>query len=176
MRTVFLASSTIEEIHMSRSQSIKFITALGALAAAFAAGYADARSTTGFSAFHVEGPINSSENPYQCLVENNGAVVNNCSYPVSLEFDLPIDNTGSHNIPIQDYWGTVSVFDSFTCEAYAYAGNQGSSTVGTSATFYEPAQPNVNINVNVSNNGMSIQVICWNVPPGEGISNINWSA
>jgi hypothetical protein len=56
-----------------------------------------ARSTTAFSAFHVE--INTltkySGDPLLCLYENNGAVVNHCDYTVDLEFDLPIDTLGS---------------------------------------------------------------------------------
>ncbi|MGA7693453.1 MAG: hypothetical protein WCA76_00420 [Candidatus Sulfotelmatobacter sp.] len=136
---------------------------------AFAAGPAYARSTTGFSAFHVEGPIGSD--PYTCLGENNGAVVNNCSYDVSLEFDLPIDNPGSHPITVQDYW-TGS--DSFSCVSYAYTGQTPSSVVGSTIVFTAPGQSLVST-VNAANNGMSIQLICWYVPPGGGVANLNWS-
>jgi len=62
---------------------------------------AHARSTTAYSAFHVEGPLGSD--PYTCLSENNGAVVNNCTYAVSLEFNLPIDAKGTKTITVQDY-------------------------------------------------------------------------
>lgn len=156
-------------------KSTALILGVGAAAALLAAVSADARSTTAFSAFHVEGPINSSQNPYECLSENNGAVYNGCGYAVSLEFDLPIDNTGYHSVTIQDYWYGSSSSSSFQCVPYAYTGTGPSSTVGTPVNFYEPHQ-SLTGGVNVGNNGMSIQVICWDVPAGGGVANINWSA
>jgi len=138
-----------------------------------------ATSSTAFSSFHVEGPLSSSQNPYTCLNEDNGAVVNNCTYSVSLEFNLPITNTGSHPITVQPYW-KWKAGTSFSCTAYAYAGYQSSST-NQSPNFVFGAPP-VNIlappqteSVNVANNGESIQLICWSVPPGDGVANINWT-
>ena len=57
--------------------------------------YAVARTTTGFSAFRVEFQSTGQypTDPYTCLFETYGAVVNNCTYPVSLDFDLPIENS-----------------------------------------------------------------------------------
>lgn len=140
---------------------------------AVAASPAYARSTTGFSAFHVEGPTGSD--PYTCLNEANGAVVNNCTYDVSLEFDLPVDNTGGKTITVQDYWYGWPNNTSFQCVSYAYTGTEPSSTVGSTITFDLPGQ-SLSTDVNVANGGMSIQLICWSVPPGGGIANINWNA
>jgi|HubBroStandDraft_5_1064220.scaffolds.fasta_scaffold40468_3 hypothetical protein len=139
---------------------------------AVAASPAHARSTTGFSAFHVENQGTLSSNPYTCVGESYGAVVNNCSYAVSLEFDLPVDNSGTHSITVQDYWYGWPNNTDFSCQAYSYAGN-GSYEYGGQITFSEPVQ-SLQFSVNVPNS-WSMQVICWNVPPGGGISNINWS-
>jgi hypothetical protein len=145
----------------------------------FAASPADARSTTGFSAFHVEVQGTLGTDPYTCLGEAFGAVVNNCGYSVSLEFDLPIDNTGGKTITVQDYWGpfgTPNAPASFTCQVYSYAGTSNFSYVyGGAITFVQPGQQ-LAVNLDVPSNGMSIQLICWNVPPGGGIANINWNA
>ena len=60
---------------------------LAILAVAASPAYAQ-RSTTAFSAFHVENKV--SPNQYACLIEDNGAVVNHCKFAVNLEFNLPI--------------------------------------------------------------------------------------
>jgi hypothetical protein len=138
---------------------------------AVAASPAYARSTTGFASFRVQNP-NTSQNPYQCLLEDNGAVWNNCSYSVNLVFDLPIDNTGTHYITLQDYWHFPRT-GSFTCDAYEYAGT-GSGTLGTGVTFYGGGLTGYP-QVTTPNGGESIQLICWNVLPGAGIANINWT-
>ena len=139
---------------------------------AVAANPAFARSTTAFSAFHVEGPTGS--NPYTCLNEDNGAVVNNCTYSVSLEFDLPIDSKGTKSITVQDYWGGSDSENTFSCVSYAYTGSQGSSTAGTTVSFTAPIQSKIST-IDVANADESIQLICWNVPAGGGVANLNWT-
>jgi hypothetical protein len=142
-----------------------------ALTAALPAG---ARSTTGFASFHVWGN-SASNNAYTCLNESNGAVVNNCGYVVTLVFDLPVDNTGTHNLTVQSYSGSDA---SFTCNAWGYDGS-GNGWEGASGTFFsgDPSSGyTIYPNVTINNNGESIQLICWGIPQGAGIANINWSA
>jgi hypothetical protein len=147
---------------------------LGLTLLALAASPAYARSTTGFSAFHVEAPISSSEQPYTCLTENNGAVVNNCTYAVSLEFDLPIDTPGEKTIAVQNYWAESNAQESFGCTSYAPTSTSSSSIVGSTASFTAPEQ-NLNTSVDVAGGPTSIQVICWNIPAGGGVANFNWN-
>ena len=130
------------------------------------------RRTTAFSGFHVESPIASA--PRTCLSENNGAVVNNCSHNVSLEFNLPIDSKGSKSILVQDYWAGTNQENTFACQSYAYTGTQGSSTPGTTIYFNAPYQ-NYNSIAYAAATGDSIQLICWDVPPGGGVANLNWT-
>jgi hypothetical protein len=130
------------------------------------------RSSSAFSAFHVEGPIAS--NPMTCLSENNGAVINNCDYDVSLEFSLPIDSSGSKSILARDYWAGTNQGNTFACQSYAYKGTQGSSTPGTTIYFNAPYQ-NYNSIADVANSGDSIQLICWDIPPGGGIASLTWT-
>ncbi|MGB9234057.1 MAG: hypothetical protein WCC04_06555 [Terriglobales bacterium] len=138
---------------------------------AVAASPAYARSTTGFSAFHVESP--TASNPYKCLNENNGAVVNNCTYDVSLEFDLPIDSAGEKSIIVQDYFEGTAAENTFSCTSYAYTGSKASSTVGSAINFTGPTET-LTTSVDVTE-GDSIQVICYNIPKGGGVANFNWN-
>jgi hypothetical protein len=148
------------------------------LAGAANPAYAE-RSTTAFNSFHVQsGSVFSdppyTEDPYLCLTEDNGAVVNNCTFNVNLLFDLPIDRIGDKTIRVQDYWNAPSPFVPFGCVSYVYTGMTGSSTVGTSLTFSGPTQA-LFTHDNVSVLGDSMTVICWGVPPGEGVANLNWN-
>ena len=155
---------------MKRTATSLFLgLCLAILAVASSPAYA--RSTTAFSAFHVEGPIAS--NPYTCLSEYNGAVVNNCTYPVSLEFDLPIDSKGTKSITVQDYWTGSDAENTFGCQSFAYTGTEGSSTVGKTISFTAPLQ-SLTTTVTAETD-MSIQLICWNDPPGGGVANLNWT-
>lgn len=154
------------------------ITLLGLCLAtlAIAASPAYARSTTAFSAFHVE--FNTvtkySGNPYLCLYENNGAVVNYCKYEVDLEFDLPIDSTGTKNIEVQDGWSGLGTGDeNFTCQSFAYSGTKGSSNVGTEIQFTGPTE-NKTTTADVDDGAISIQVLC-NVPAGDAVANFKWN-
>jgi hypothetical protein len=153
--------------HTATSIILGFCVALLAIAAS----PAYARSTTAFSAFHVESPIASD--PYTCLSENNGAVVNNCTYDVDIEFDLPIDTTGTKSITVQDYWAGTDQENTFSCKSYAYTGSEGASTQGTAIDFTATQQSFVTrVQVTAKE---SIQVICWQVPPGGGVANFNWN-
>jgi hypothetical protein len=147
---------------------------LAILAAAASPAYA--RSTTGFSAFRLQGTTKAelADNPYSCLTELFGAVINNCKKPVSLEFDLPIDHIGTKNVQVQDYYAGTDAENTFTCQVSAYAGTSASDTPGSFINFTAPLQ-NLTATVDVTADGMSIQLICSDVPPGGGISNLNWN-
>jgi hypothetical protein len=150
---------------------------LAILAVAASPAYASKnRAMTAFGAFHVE--INTLThypgNPYLCLYENNGAVVNYCKYTVDLEFGLPIDTPGTKNIIVQDGWsGLGTGTENFSCLSFAYSGSEGSSNVGTEIPFTGPTQ-SLTSTVSVSDGVTSIQVLC-NVPPGDAVANFNWN-
>jgi len=159
----------------TRKSSLLFLgLCLAILAVAASPAYA--RSTTGFSAFHLQGTTKAelTGNPYSCLTELFGAVINNCTKAVSLEFDLPIDNIGTKNVVVQDYYAGTDAENTFTCQASAYAGTSASDNPGTFISFTAPLQT-LTSTVDVTNDGMSIQLICADVPPGGGIANINWN-
>ncbi len=153
---------------------------LAILAIAASPAYAaEALSKTAFSAFHVE--INTLTaypgDPYLCLYENNGAVVNYCSYTVDLEFDLPIVTAGTKSIKVRDGWsGLGTGTENFTCQSFAYTGTEGSSTLGTNVAFTGPGQT-VTTTVDASAAGGfldGIQVLC-NVPAGDAVAIFNWN-
>jgi hypothetical protein len=147
---------------------------LAILAVAASPAYAQTFSTTAFSAFHVENPQKPDQ--YTCLSEDNGAVVNNCTKPVgvNLEFNLPIESPGVKNVTVQDYWAGTDAQNTFYCQTYAYTGTEGSSTLGTIINFTAPLQK-LTSTVDVANAGMSIQLICWGVPKGGAVANLNWT-
>lgn len=138
-----------------------------------AASPAYARSIPAFSSFHVQSATVLTDDAYLCLTEDNGAVVNNCAYDVNLEFDLPIDAVGNKTISVQDYWNGPSQFTSFECVSYAYTGKSSSSTSGTIITFTAPLMELKTKDSVPSGNSMT--VICWQVPPGEGVAGLHWN-
>ena len=141
---------------------------------AIAANPAFARSTTAYSSFHVERQYpNQYAYAENCLSESYGAVVNNCSYAVSLEFDLPIDTPGEKYIYVQNGWFGNNPEETFTCYSYDLAGTRGSATDGTPAIFTAPGQ--TKLTQVYATGSTSIQVICWNVPPNGGVANFNWN-
>ena len=129
-----------------------------------------ARSTTGFSAFHVY-PKNSPNN-LACLSEFFGAVVNNCTHSVGLEFDLPVDNAGTKKVQVLNYWDGTDAQESFSCGAYAYNGN-GTIVNGSPINFTKPNQTLTSA-VTLTSGG-AIQVTCTDIPPGGGVALINWN-
>ena len=138
---------------------------------------ADPISITAFNTFHVQNPccLPHTPNPYLCLEEDNGAVVNECGDPVNLAFDLPVNTSRDHTIAVRDYW-QFEQGGSFTCKGYAYHG-MGQGVEGTSATFTAASQL---LDIKVANTGTyphigSIAVICLNVPPRDGIAMINYT-
>ena len=112
-----------------------FLTALAVVASP-----AYARSTTAFSAFHVEVLENASKNAYSCLQEHYGAVVNNCGYPVSLEFNLPIDTIGYKTVTVQDYWSGTEAEETFGCDTSVLTGNDTIIGSQSFVNFTGPSQ------------------------------------
>jgi hypothetical protein len=148
---------------------------------AVAASPAHARSTTGFGAFHVELQSPNEykngtfDNPYDCLEESYGAVVNKCGYTVSLEFNLTTDTVGSKTISVQNYWTGTEASGTFSCSVYAYSG-AGSS--GSQYQYWGQINfPGPDYSEGLSGflqGAWSIQMIC-SIPNGGGIANINWT-
>jgi hypothetical protein len=138
-----------------------------------AANPAFARSTTAFNSFKVwMASKNDFKATYSCLTEADGAVVNNCTFPVSLLFDVPVDNEGSHTFTVQDYFDGTDAENSFDCESYAYNGTGGIS-FGTTIGFTAPGQ-SLQTTISISA-GESVQLICKDIPAGGGVANINWN-
>ena len=77
-------------------------------------------SINGFNNFHVEETpaTPQTSNPYQCVFEDNGAVYNNSTYKVTLDFNLPVSTEGGHTIYIRNYWNHTAG-TSFNCIVYA---------------------------------------------------------
>jgi hypothetical protein len=155
------------------------IAATIAAAAIASAGSANAEpiSITAFNAFHIQnhGSLPNTPNPTLCLFEENGAVVNNCADPINLAFDLPVTTSRDHTIAVRDYW-EFAAGTSFSCTGYAYPGT-GQGVQGTSVTFTAASQL---LYAKVANTGIypnieGIAVICWNVPPGDGVALINYT-
>jgi len=144
------------------------------LAVAASPTYASTRATTAFNSFHVQNENALPSDANLCLYEDNGAVVNGCTFTVNLLFDLPIDHAGEKSITVQDYWKAPSPFVPFNCDSYVYTGTEGSSTVGTQITFTEPTTSLITKD-DVAHLGNSMTVICFAVPPGEGVANLNWN-
>ena len=127
-----------------------------------------ARSQSAYELFKVIG----SKPTYSCLTEAAGAVVNQCTFPVTLSFDLVIDQVQGYGAVTQNYWGGTAAQETFSCTLYAFDGN-GNSITGTTVNFTGPHQtlePTVFLNAA----GQSITMICYNIPPGGGVANINW--
>jgi hypothetical protein len=131
------------------------------------------RTTTGFGSFHVQSGTPIFESSYQCLTEDNGAVVNNCNSPVNLFFDLPIDTAGAKAVSIQDYWLGPVEFLPFNCVSYSYTGRHSSSRIGTQVTFGTTLTTLTTQDYVAP--GDTIAVICWAVPPGEGVASLTWN-
>jgi hypothetical protein len=153
--------------------SASLLTGIGLAISALTAVPAFAVSSTGFSLFHVENTVTGTQNAYLCLTESNGAVVNNCTYDVNLEFNLTINSLGKKSISVQNLWDTTPP-SSFTCVAYAYSGVSNSSYAQTDLV-YNPTDNAFSGSIDVTESGSSIQVICWGVPEHYGIANINWN-
>jgi hypothetical protein len=88
---------------------------------------ANARSIGGFTG--LAAPPTAAN--FSCFSEHDtGALLNSTCGPTSWEVQLPIDNTGSHNVTVEVKQGTGpgSDFNIF-CNACAIAGNGDQSTV-----------------------------------------------
>jgi len=146
---------------------------LSLLAASPTAQAATDRAATAFSSFHLQSASVLTEDNYLCVTEDNGAAVNNCTGPVNFLFYLPIDSEDKKTITVQDYWNGPDTFTSFPCVSYAYNGKQSSSTEGTEITFTGTSQSLSTTVTPVDTD--AIQVICWQVPPQEGVALLLWN-
>jgi len=132
-----------------------------------------ARSSTGWGLFKVWMGKKGLFGPtYSCLQFNQGAVVNNCKFKVSLIFDLDTERIGVETVSVQDYFSGTNQQNTFSCTSYDIDG-RGSVAQGSTINFTGPHQ-NLSSTVN-QNSGDSIQLICYNIPPGGGVANINWA-
>jgi hypothetical protein len=172
--TVGIQKPNKETTMKLKSASLFMGICVAILAVAATSAFA-ARSNTAFSSFHVEGPLDGagSADPYLCLNEDNGAVVNNCTYAVSLEFSILIDDSGTKNITVQDFWQGTDAENTFSCTSYAYTGTKGSGTVGTTINFTAPLQSKTTSVTAAS--GDTVQVICYNVPEGGAVAGLSWN-
>jgi hypothetical protein len=154
---------------------------IGLAILAGAASPAYARSTTGYSAFKVDqGTANQygKNNPYSCITEFFGEVVNYCKYTVSLEFDLPIDTDGSFRVSVQNL--SFDSQNTFNCTVGSYTGN---GSIGFQKATFQflgsgGAHQTQSVDINVQAGG-TIQMIC-KVPGNgsnglSGIADINWN-
>jgi hypothetical protein len=154
-------------------KATSFLLGICLASLAVAASPAYALSQPAFGAFHVQSATVLTEDQYLCLTEDNGAVVNNCAGPVNLFFDLPIQTSGEKTITVQDYWNGPPNFVSFGCISYAYSGTNSNGLIGTTATFTGTTQTE-STGVGVPA-GDTVTVICWQVPPGEGVASVKWN-
>ena len=76
-----------------------------------------------------------------------------------------IDATREKTITVRNYWYGTSESATFACQAYAYGG---------SVAFTLPGQPK-SVSFNMQNADWSIQLVCFNIPAGGGIANVNWN-
>ena len=140
---------------------------------AVAASPAYARSTTAFNSFRVRLPIDATQNPYNCLTESEGALINNCTYLVRVAFDLSIEHSPAtlvHTVKVQNFVnGTGSV--GATCNVWSYDGN-GGGMVGTSLTFNPNGIQTLTFRTVLF--GDNITLLC-DLPVGEGVSAISWN-
>lgn len=162
-----------------RSAIIASTIALAALAPVRSAN-AQLASINGFNNFHVEETPATTQttNPYQCVFEDNGAVYNNCSYQVTLNFNLPVSSEGKHTIYIRNYWNHTAG-TSFNCIVYACPTSLTDHlcVVGGQATFTGPHQLK---SVSVATSGaypnmQNMALICWNLSTGDGIATMNYN-
>jgi hypothetical protein len=151
---------------------------------------AEARSTTGFASFRVANEGSYPTDPYNCLMEDNGAVVNDCSFPVNLTFEVPVDKDGTCNfcvdvflsgyinfpMTVQSYWGSHA---SFSCAENYLSPSWDVGYLSTdSGTFFlntYPTTTGFSINLIDDASGGALELDCTNIPPGAGIANINWN-
>jgi hypothetical protein len=146
---------------------------LSLVAASSSAYAATDRAATAYSSYHVEQTSASTTDSALCVYEDNGAVVNGCTDAVNFVFYLPIDTENKKTITVQDYWNGPDTFTDFNCVSYAYTGKNSSSTEGTQITFTETSQ-SLSTTVTPTDTD-AIQVICWQVPPQEGLALLLWN-
>jgi hypothetical protein len=163
----------------SKLTSLVLGICLAILAGATSPAYA--RSTTGYSAFKVQqGKANQygSKNPYSCITEFYGEVVNYCPYNVYMEFDLPIDTDGSFQVSVQNL--SFDSRNTFNCTLGSYTGNGSLGYQKVTFQFLGTGGAHQTKTVDISAvAGGTIQLVC-NVPGNNsgglsGIADINWN-
>jgi hypothetical protein len=157
---------------MKRKATSLFLgTCLVILAGAVSPAFA--RSTTAYNSFKVwMADKNQFKATYSCLTESFGAVLNQCAFPVSLDFDVPVDTEGSHTFTVQNYWSGTDAENTFQCQSFAYPGN-GKIVIGSVINFTGPGQT-LETTVNLAA-ASSVQLICSDIPEHGGVANINWN-
>lgn len=82
--------------------------------------------------------------------------------------------TGEKTITIRDYWNGPDTFVPFNCVSYAYTGQSSISLQQAQVTF-EAKLTTLKTTVNVASANDTLSVICWQVPPGEGLAGLKWN-
>jgi hypothetical protein len=138
---------------------------------AVAASPASARSVPAFESFRVWSPIGDAATALSCLTESTGAVINNCTYQVTVAFDLPIDNEGiAHEVSVQNYvHGTGKV--GANCNTWSYDGN-GNDASGSYIYFNPNGAQTLTSTSAIFGN--TITLFC-TLPVGEGVSSLTWN-
>ena len=127
---------------------------------------AEARSTTGWNAFRVWGPLGAD----QCVAESFGAAVNRCNFNINLTFELAVDNPGWKHVTV---WDAPGGYGAFTCGAGKFSGVNNDIYASYGKTFNTEGQGQLDFWIYHPGDGLSLY--CFNVPPSKGISNINWN-
>jgi hypothetical protein len=142
-----------------------------ALSTLVASAPASAWTVSAFSSFHVRLPIDSTQNPYNCITESYGAVINNCSYSVTLVFNLPLANVGFHYLYAQNYvHGTGKT--GATCTVWSFDGD-GNGRNGTTNLTFNPNGVQTLV-FDSADFGNTMTLDC-SVPTGAGIGAINYT-
>ena len=78
-------------------------------------------------------------------------------------------------VHVQDYWNAPSSFTPFNCVSYVYTGISSTSAQGTTLTFTASAITLATTDDVPAAGEQSLSVICWEVPPGEGVASVKWN-
>jgi hypothetical protein len=133
-----------------------------------------ATSSTAFNLAKIEyHKGDSAQIQYNCLLSASGAIVNECGdNTVTLSFDLVINNPGVWTITALNYWaGTGST--GVSCRAWSYDG-YGHASDSATQTFNAGGQEQLTFYSPYVEPAGSMTLIC-TVPPGQGLSLINWN-
>jgi hypothetical protein len=132
---------------------------------------AQARTQSAFSSFHVRLPIDQTQDPYNCVTESWGAVINSCAYDVTLTFDLPVDYKIVHTLEVQNYVNGTGTTGA-RCTLWSYDGKGGGQAGTTNLTFNPNGEQTLTFTSALFGN--SIALDC-EVPRGAGLGAISWN-